>query len=214
MKIKVLLVDDHLMVLQGLRFFLSTQNDIEVVGEAENGRKALHKTAELKPDVILMDLDMPVLNGVDATREIKMAYPDVKVIILTSYSDQDHVVPAIKAGASGYQLKDIDPDHLADTIRGAYTGTAQIHPRVANQLMTHVQSGDRMDTNHIEKLTKREDDVLRLIAAGKSNKEIATELYITEKTVKTHVSNILAKLEVNDRTQAAIYAMKHGYDKV
>ncbi|MFA9559285.1 response regulator [Evansella sp. AB-rgal1] len=214
MEIKVLLVDDHLMVLQGLRFFLSTQKDILVVGEASNGRGAVEKTTELKPDVVLMDLDMPVLNGVEATSEIKSTHPDVKIIILTSFSDQDHVVPAIRAGASGYQLKDIDPDQLADTIRGAYHGTTQMHPQVANQLMSHIASVGKDDDNLIDKLTNREEEVLRLIARGRSNKEIATNLFITEKTVKTHVSNILSKLQVSDRTQAAIYAMKHGYDKL
>ncbi|WP_078595827.1 response regulator [Evansella clarkii] len=212
--IKVLLVDDHPMVIRGLRFFLSTQEDIVVAGEAYDGQEAIEKTAELLPDVILMDLDLPVINGIEATKKITEKHPEIKVIILTSYSDQGHVVPAIRAGAAGYQLKDIEPEQLAETIRGAFKGTAQIHPQVANQLMTHVAGGNTTDSSLVEKLTRREEEVLSLIAAGRSNKEISSELFITEKTVKTHVSNILAKLQVNDRTQAAIYAMKHGYDKV
>ncbi|TLS38225.1 response regulator [Pseudalkalibacillus caeni] len=214
MAIKVLLVDDHLMVRKGLRLFLHTQPDIDIIGEAENGKEALEKTAELNPDVVLMDLIMPEMDGIEATKEIKTTFPKVKVIVLTSFSDQDHVLPAIRAGAEGYQLKDIDPEELVKTIRGAYKGERQLHPQATNQLLTHVTSGSatkESDEPGIEVLTPREQEVLEQISLGKSNKEIARDLFITEKTVKTHVSSILSKLELHDRTQAALYATRKGW---
>jgi DNA-binding NarL/FixJ family response regulator len=212
--IKVLLVDDHPMVIKGLRLFLHTQDDMEVVGEASNGAEAVAAVERLHPDVVLMDLMMPVMDGVEATRRIKQAHPEVKVIVLTSFSDQDHVLPAIRAGAQGYQLKEIDADELARCVRAAAKGMTQLHPQAANQLVTHVTAGSRQEESAIrklEELTPREREVLEKITAGKSNKEIASELYITEKTVKTHVSSILSKLGLHDRTQAAVYAMKKGW---
>ncbi|CDQ20301.1 response regulator [Halobacillus karajensis] len=211
MTIKVMLVDDHLVVVRGLKFFLNTQADIEVVGEAEDGEKALKCYEELKPDVVLMDLMMPVMDGVEATKKLRERYPQAKVVVLTSYSDQDHVIPALQAGAVGYQLKDVDPDELVKTIQAASIGEKLLHPKATNLLLEQMNGngGNKKPDVHF-KLTKREKDVLYHITLGKSNKEIASDLYITEKTVKTHVSNLLSKLHVHDRTQAAIYAMKEN----
>ncbi|MFC7063579.1 response regulator [Halobacillus seohaensis] len=214
MTIKVMLVDDHLVVLRGLRFFLNTQPNIEVVGEVNNGSLVLEKYEELQPDVVLMDLMMPVMDGIEATKKITEAYPDVKVVVLTSYSDQDHVIPALQAGAVGYQLKDIDPDELVKTIHAAYEGEKYLHPKATHLLLSEMNDqGKKTRTPALYKLTAREKDVLQQVTLGKSNKEIATVLYISEKTVKTHVSNILSKLQVHDRTQAAIYAMKEDLFK-
>ncbi|MEC3885661.1 response regulator transcription factor [Halobacillus sp. HZG1] len=211
MKIRVMLVDDHLVVLRGLKFFLNTQEDIEVIGEVENGEKALHAYEKWNPDVVLMDLMMPVLDGVEATKKLREAHPEVKVVVLTSYSDQDHVIPALQAGAVGYQLKDVDPDELVKTIRAASKGEKLLHPKATNLLLEQMSNGANKKEPGVHfKLTTREKDVLYQITLGKSNKEIASDLYITEKTVKTHVSNLLSKLQVHDRTQAAIYAMKEN----
>ncbi|MGI8314761.1 response regulator [Halobacillus mangrovi] len=212
MKIKVLLVDDHLVVLRGLRFFLNTQPDIDIVGEAENGQEALKLAEVLQPDVILMDLMMPEMDGVEATRRLKEDHPEIKVVVLTSYSDQDHVIPALQAGAVGYQLKDIEPDDLVKTIRMAKEGQQQLHPKATSLLLTQMtgEKEKQSDSPSVFKLTKREKEVLYQITLGKSNKEISADLYISEKTVKTHVSSILSKLGLHDRTQAAIYAMKNN----
>ncbi|WP_230501742.1 response regulator [Sutcliffiella rhizosphaerae] len=209
MLIKVVIADDHHVVRRGLLFFLQTQKDIEIVGEAKNGKEAVELAAKLKPDVILMDLVMPELNGIEATKQIMEIGASSKVLILTSFSDQDHVIPAIRAGASGYQLKDVEPDQLAESIRAVYKGESQLHPKVTSHVMSHFTKDTSKNRLH-EELTPRELDVLAEIAKGKSNKEIAAALFITEKTVKTHVSNILAKLELADRTQAALYAVKNG----
>ncbi len=208
--IRVLIADDHHVVRRGLIFFLKTQKDIEVIGEALNGREAVDKALELNPDVVLMDLSMPVMDGAEAARKIKEKNRHIHILILSSYSDQDHVIPAIKAGASGYQLKDVQPDELAAAIRAVVSGESQLHPKVTAHVMSHLSSGESRSTKLHEELTRREKEVLCEIAAGKSNKEIASTLVITEKTVKTHVSNILSKLEVADRTQAALYAVKNG----
>ncbi|MFS0647349.1 response regulator [Siminovitchia sp. 179-K 8D1 HS] len=210
MKIKVLLVDDHLVVLRGLRFFLQTQSDIEIIGQAQNGIEALKKVEELKPDIVLMDVQMPKMNGIEATKQISENYPDVKVIILTSFSDRDSVLPAIKAGALGYQLKDVEPDVLAETIKAAMEGNRTFHPQVTNQLISHVTKETETD-NEIQILTPREREVLYHITLGQSNKEIAAELHVTEKTVKTHITSILGKMGLQDRTQAALYAIKHNW---
>jgi DNA-binding NarL/FixJ family response regulator len=209
MGINVLIVDDHHVVRRGLAFFLNTQKEINVVGEASNGKEAVERVKELQPDVVLMDLVMPVMDGVEATKKIKELSPHTKILILTSFSDVDHVIPAIRAGASGYQLKDVEPDQLVQVIISVYRGENQLHPKVTTHLMTHVSKGGDRKEQLIEALTKREKEVLAEIAKGKSNKEIAAALMITEKTVKTHVSNILAKLNLADRTQAALYAVKH-----
>ncbi|MED2762404.1 response regulator transcription factor [Bacillus thuringiensis] len=213
MKIKVLLVDDHTVVLKGLAFFLSTQEDLELVGEANNGKEALVKVGETNPDVILMDLYMPEMDGVEATAYIKKEYPNVKVIVLTSFSDQAHVLPALRAGASGYILKDVEPDQLVEAIRSAYKGNIQLHPDIANALLSQtlpVEEKEEELSIQVDVLTARENEVLQLLAKGMSNKEIASVLVITEKTVKAHVSSILSKLNLSDRTQAALYAVKNG----
>jgi DNA-binding NarL/FixJ family response regulator len=212
-KIKVLLVDDHTVVLKGLAFFLSTQEDLELVGEANNGKEALVKVGETTPDVILMDLYMPEMDGVEATAYIKKEYPNVKVIVLTSFSDQAHVLPALRAGASGYILKDVEPDQLVEAIRSAYKGNIQLHPDIANALLSQtlpVEEKEEEPSIQVDVLTARENEVLQLLAKGMSNKEVASVLVITEKTVKAHVSSILSKLNLSDRTQAALYAVKNG----
>ena len=204
--IGVLIADDHPFVRHGLRTFLETLDDVEVVGEAGNGAEAVEQAARLVPDVVLMDLVMPELDGVEATRRIRAESPTTKVIVLTSFDADEQVFPAIKAGAAGYLLKDVRPAELAEAVRKASRGEALLAPSVAAKLMQEV-AGDRSPAAG---LTERELEVLRLIARGLSNKMIARELVVSEKTVKTHVSNILAKLHLTDRTQAALYAVREG----
>ena len=208
-KIKVLLVDDHEMVRMGLATYLQTEPDIEVVGEANSGEKGVELAVKLKPDVVLMDLVMEEMNGIEATRVIKEKCPEVKVIVLTSFIEQDKVFPVIEAGAFSYILKTTRAKDIAHAIRQAKDGNPTIEGKVANMMMNRIQ---KEPAKH-ERLTARELEVLTLIGQGLSNKEIGEKLFIGIKTVKTHVSNILAKLEVEDRTQAAIYATKHGMDK-
>jgi two-component system, NarL family, response regulator LiaR len=205
--ITVMLIDDHRVVRQGLRDFLELQDDIEVVGEASSGEEGVQLARELLPEVVLMDLVMPGIDGVEATRRLKAASPSSKVIVLTSFADDDKVFPAIKAGAISYLLKDISPEDLAHAIRAAQRNEAVLHPEVAAKLMQEF-STPRANEAPVEQLTPREMDVLRLIAKGKSNREIADTLIVSEKTVKSHVSNILSKLHLADRTQAAIYALR------
>jgi len=204
--ISVLIADDHPFVRHGLRTYLETLDDMEVVGEASDGVEAVELAGQVLPDVVLMDLVMPELDGVEATRRIRVASPATKVIALTSFDDDEKVFPAIKAGAAGYLLKDVRPADLADAVRKASRGEALLAPSVAARLMQEV-SGERTASAG---LTERELEVLRLIARGMSNKLIAHELVVSEKTVKTHVSNILAKLHLADRTQAALYAVREG----
>ena len=205
--IRVLIVDDHAVVRQGLRAFLQTQDDVEIAGEAADGDEAIRQVRELVPDVVLMDLVMPKLDGIAAIREMRALSPSTKVLVLTSFADDDKVFAAVKAGAAGYLLKDVRPQELGDAIRTVYRGEALLHPTVAAKLMQELaQSGRRQASP--DSLTDRELDVLRLIARGMSNKEIALELGVAEKTVKTHVSNILQKLHLADRTQAALYAVR------
>jgi DNA-binding NarL/FixJ family response regulator len=211
MGVKVLIADDHHVVRRGLLFFLKTQKDIEVVGEAKDGAEAVELAQKLHPDVVLMDLVMPNMDGIEATKKLKGLMPSIKVLILTSFSDQDHVIQGIRAGAVGYQLKDAEPDELVSAIFAVHRGESQLHPKVTSHVLTHLSSGNQQERNPLEELTKREREVLAEIAKGKSNKEIASTLYITEKTVKTHVSNILAKLNLADRTQAALFAVKNGF---
>lgn len=210
-KIKVLIVDDHQVVRQGLRTFLELQPDIAVLGEAGDGQAAVEMVSQLQPDVVLMDLVMPRLDGISATRQIKALGISVKVIALTSFTEDDKVFPAIQAGASSYLLKDVSPDELVEAIRAAHRGEARLHPEIVRKLMEQVaqQSGlARQSLPH--DLTGRELEVVRLVAQGRSNHEIAQSLVISEKTVKTHISNILGKLQLDDRTQLAIFAIKHG----
>jgi DNA-binding NarL/FixJ family response regulator len=209
MSIRILIADDHHVVRRGLVFFLKTQKDLEIIGEAENGRKAVEMAKELKPDIILMDLAMPEMDGIEATKIIKEEDPSIKIMILTSFSDQDHVIPALEAGASGFQLKDIQPDELVTSIKRMVKGESQLHPKATSHLLANLSHSSNPKKKLLDELTKRELDVLKEIAKGKSNKEIAASLYITEKTVKTHVSNLLAKLELADRTQAALFAVKN-----
>lgn len=209
MGIRVLIVDDHHIVRRGLVFFLRTQKELEIVGEAANGKEAVELAKLLKPDIILMDLVMPEMDGIQATKIIKQTHPNIKIMMLTSFSDQDHVIPALEAGASGFQLKDIQPDELVTSIKKIVGGENQLHPKATSHLLANLSNIKKQEKNAQEDLTKRELDVLKEIAKGKSNKEIAASLFITEKTVKTHVSNLLAKLELADRTQAALYAVKN-----
>jgi len=209
--IKVLLVDDHQVVIQGLKFFLNTQSEIEIVGEVNNGKKALEAIEQLKPHIVLMDLVMPVMDGVETTRKIKELYPGVKVIVLTSFSDKNHILPALRAGAVAYQLKDIDPDELVKTIYSVFRGENQLHPIATNLLLSHMTNEVKIaDELNLATLSPREMEVLHQISLGKNNKQISAQLCITEKTVKTHVSSILSKLELDDRTQAAIFALKNN----
>lgn len=209
MKIRILVADDHHVVRRGLVFFLRTQKDLEIIGEAANGKEAVDLAQSLKPDLILMDLVMPEMNGIEATRIIKKTQPEINIMMLTSFSDQDHVIPALEAGASGFQLKDIQPDELVTSIRKIMNGENQLHPTATSHLLANLSHKGNSEKDLIGELTKRELDVLKEIAKGKSNKEIAAALFITEKTVKTHVSNLLAKLELADRTQAALFAVKN-----
>jgi two-component system, NarL family, response regulator LiaR len=206
-KITVMLIDDHRVVRQGLRDFLELQEDIDVVGEASSGEEGVQVAGQLLPDVVLMDLVMPGIDGVETTRRVKAVSPSSRVIVLTSFADDDKVFPAIKAGAISYLLKDISPEDLAHAIRAAQRGEAVLHPEVAAKLMQEF-SAPRPNEAPVDQLTPREMDVLRLVAKGMSNKEIADKLIISEKTTKTHLSNILSKLHLADRTQVAIYALR------
>ncbi|MFS0726972.1 response regulator [Paenibacillus sp. 1P07SE] len=210
MAIKVLLVDDHLVVLRGLHYFLGAQDDMQIVGQAGNGQEALALIARLAPDVVLMDIQMPVMDGIEATRQITRQYPNIKVIMLTSFSDRESVLPAIREGAIGYQLKDVEPKVLADTIRAAVAGNSTFHPEVTQQLVLNA-TGNRQEEAALEQLTPKEREVLYLITLGHSNKEIAAQLFITEKTVKTHITSILGKLELQDRTKAAVHALRNKW---
>lgn len=206
--ITILLVDDHAVVRQGLRTFLELQPDMVVVGEADNGQSAVALTQALTPDVVLMDLVMPQLDGIEATRQIRALSPQTQVLVLTSFTEDDKVFPAIKAGALGYLLKDVAPGDLIKAVQAAARGEAQLHPEIAQKLMAEVTG--KAATPPPATLTEREAEVLRLIARGHNNQAIAAALTISHKTVKTHVSNILSKLHLADRTQAAIYALQQG----
>jgi DNA-binding NarL/FixJ family response regulator len=205
MPIRILLVDDHSVVRQGLKMFLGLDPELEVIGEAENGAEAVKLTMELKPDVVLMDLLMPVMDGITAIGEIRRDAPDTEVIALTSVLEDASVVGAVKAGAIGYLLKDTQSDELCRAIKAAAAGQVQLSPQAAARLMREVRAPESPET-----LTERETEVLRLLAHGLANKEIARQLSIGEKTVKTHVSNVLLKLNVRSRTQAALYAAQIG----
>lgn len=209
--IKVLIVDDHEMVRLGISSYLGVQSDMEVVGEAENGQEAVEKALALRPDAILMDVVMPEMDGIAATKEILRQWPEAKIIILTSFIDDEKVYPAIEAGAASYILKTSTAAEIAKAIRATANGESVLEPEVTTKMMNRMSQKNQPQL--YEDLTAREREVLMLIAKGKSNKEIADELFITLKTVKTHVSNILAKLQVEDRTQAAIYAFQHHLAK-
>jgi two-component system, NarL family, response regulator LiaR len=206
-RVRVLLVDDHAVVRQGLRAFLRLQPDVEVVGEAAGGDAAVAAAASARPDVVLMDLVMPEGDGVAAIRELAGAAPGARVLVLSSFADDDRVFAAMQAGAAGYLLKDVEPDALAEAIREVHRGRPALHPDVAARLMRRVAEPAGPAA---ESLTRREREVLQLVVEGYANKQIARRLGITEKTVKTHVSSILAKLRVSDRTAAAVLAIRQG----
>ncbi|MGR8011349.1 response regulator [Streptomyces hypolithicus] len=206
--IRVLLVDDHQVVRRGLRTFLEIQDDIEVVGEAGDGAEGVARAEELRPDVVLMDIKMPGTDGIDALRKLRELANPARVLIVTSFTEQRTVVPALRAGAFGYVYKDVDPQALAGAIRSVHAGHVLLQPEVADALLS--QDDGYAGTGRGSNLTEREREVLGLIADGRSNREIARALVLSEKTVKTHVSNILMKLDVSDRTQAALWAVRHG----
>ncbi|GHO46557.1 response regulator [Ktedonospora formicarum] len=208
--ITILIVDDHAIVREGIRAFLSIQPDCSVIGEAESGEVAVRMAAELVPDVILMDLMMPGIDGVETTRRLKQVSPHSQVIVLTSFHNDEHIFPALRAGALSYVLKEISPDELVEVVRKAVRGESMLHPRVAARVVQEVRGTRGEAPNPFVELSERELEVLRLIANGRSNADIAVELVISEKTVKGHVSNILSKLHVMDRTQAAVFAWQQG----
>ncbi len=208
--IRVLIVDDHAVVREGLRTFLDLQDGIEVVGEAADGDQGVAEAERLAPDVILMDLVMPKLDGVGAMRELRTRTPEARVIVLTSFLDDERLMPAISAGASGYLLKAVEPAELARAIRAAAAGDAILDPTVAARVLGAIADGSTPTVQDRERLTRREHEVLTLLARGRSNKRIGYELGISEKTVKTHVGHVFAKLGVTDRTQAALLAVQQG----
>lgn len=208
--ITVLLADDHMLVRRGVRGYLETQPDIVVVAEASTGGEAVHLAVEHAPDVALMDLVMPGMDGVEAIRLLATRSPHTKVIVLTSYAEDEYIFPAIRAGALSYVLKDVAPDELAEVVRKAAIGEAVLHPRVAARVVQEMQGMRSGEPNPFRELSERELEVLRLIAKGLPNGEIAGQLVISEKTVKNHVGNILGKLHLADRTQAAVYAWQQG----
>ena len=207
--IRVLIADDHAVVRQGLRTFLDLQNDVEVVAEAGDGEAAIAEARRALPDVVLLDLAMPLLDGVAALPRLREAAPEARVIVLTSFGEDERLFAALRAGAAGFLLKNVEPAELVRAIRTAHAGEAPLSPAVAARVVEEIaHGGDR--TPQVDELTPRELEVLRLIAGGRSNKRIALELGVAEKTVKTHVSHVLAKLGLSDRTQAALYAVREG----
>lgn len=209
-RIRILIVDDHVLVRKGLRMLISGSPEMEVVGEASNGVEAVEQSQVVNPDVILMDLQMPRMGGIEAIREIKKRDPQMKILVLTSFADDDKVFPAIKEGASGYLLKDSLPSELMEAIQVIYQGQPFLHPMITERLMRGIS---HPETSHAreEKLTRREVEVLKHVAAGKSNHEIAEKLVVSERTIDTHLGSILSKLHLANRTQAALYAIKEGW---
>lgn len=207
--IRVLVVDDHPVVRQGLHSFLGSRTGILVVGEASDGEEAVDKAQRLDPDVVLMDLVMSPVGGVEAIRRILAVRPSARILVLTSFASDDQVLPAIQAGAAGYLLKDVDPPELEAAIRAVHAGEATLDPQVAGRVMAQA-AGTGSVNRGTSLLTPRELEVLRLLAHGLSNRELASRLVVSEKTVKTHVSSILTKLHLSDRTQAALFAVRHG----
>ncbi|WP_394237782.1 response regulator [Niallia oryzisoli] len=209
--IRVIFVDDHEMVRIGVSSYLAAQPDIEVVGEADNGKTAIELALSLRPDIILMDLVMKEMDGIEATRQIIDKWPEAKIIIVTSFLDDEKVYPALEAGATSYMLKTSKASEIADAVRSTYSGQSILEPEVTGKMMMKMRQKNHYELH--EDLTTREMEILLLMAEGKSNQDIADELFIALKTVKTHVSNILSKLQVQDRTQAVIYAFKHSLVK-
>ena len=212
--IKVIICDDQAIVRDGLEMLIKLERDIEVVGLAEDGSEAVEAVGAASPDLILMDLKMPGMNGVEATRRIRARYPEIKVLVLTTYDDDEWVFDAIRAGASGYLLKDTPRDKVLEAIRGTVAGKSYVDPAITGKLLAQTASQQVQPASKItEKLTEREGDIIRLMARGMSNTEIAHKIHLSEGTVRNHVSAIFAKLEVSDRTQAVIIAIRHGLDK-
>ena len=207
--IRIMITDDHAIVRKGIRALLATEHNIQVVGEACDGAQAIEQAQTLKPDVILMDLVMPKTDGIEATRQITAKIPGMRILVLTSFAADDKVFPAIKAGALGYLLKDSGPDQLIEAIHQVYRGEPSLDPAIARKVLSELSHPPKTPLT-ADPLTERELGVLRLVAQGKSNKEIAEQLVITEMTVRTHVSNILGKLHLASRTQAALYALREG----
>lgn len=208
---KIIICDDQAVVRDGLEMLLTLEKDIEVIDTAQDGAEALEQVAQHQPDLVLMDLKMPGMNGIEATRQIRARYPDVRVLVLTTYDDDEWVFDAIRAGASGYLLKDTPREKVVEAVRGTYAGKSFVDPEVAGKLLQQVSSrGTQPSSLLTDKLTGRETDVLRLLAKGLSNAEIAGQLHLSEGTVRNHVSAILDKLGVSDRTQAAVVAIQHG----
>jgi NarL family two-component system response regulator LiaR len=209
--IRVLIADDHAIVRKGIRALLATEVGIEVVGEARDGGAALAEVERLRPDVVLMDLVMPGIDGLEAIREITVRWPETRILVLTSFAGVDKVFPAIEAGALGYLLKDSGPEELVRAIEQVYRGNASLHPAIARKLLQRISQPSSGEEGGAELLTEREQTVLQLVAQGQSNRDIAGRLAISEATVRTHVSHILAKLELSSRTQAALYALRRGW---
>jgi NarL family two-component system response regulator LiaR len=209
--IRVLIADDHAIVRKGIRALLATEVGIEVVGEARDGGAALAEVERLRPDVVLMDLVMPGIDGLEAIREITVRWPETRILVLTSFAGVDKVFPAIEAGALGYLLKDSGPEELVRAIEQVYRGNASLHPAIARKLLQRISQPSSGEEGGAELLTEREQTVLQLVAQGQSNRDIAGRLAISEATVRTHVSHILTKLKVSSRTQAALYALRRGW---
>lgn len=208
---KILLCDDQAVIRDGMEMLLTLEKDIQVVGSASDGAEAIELAAQKQPDLILMDLKMPGTNGIEATRQIRAKFPNIKILVLTTYDDDEWVFDAIRAGASGYLLKDTPRQKIIEAIRGTMEGKSFVDPAVAGKLMNQVATNQKQPTSILaEKLTERELDVLRLIAKGFTNSDIAGQLHLSEGTVRNHVSAILEKLGVSDRTQAAVIAIQHG----
>ncbi len=210
-KIRVLIADDHAIVRRGIHSLLELEPDIVVVDEAENGQQAIDKALEKQPDVVLMDLVMPDIDGIEATRRITTANANIRVLVLTSFGTDEKVLPALKAGALGYLLKIAEPDEVVSAIRRIHSGESWLHPAVARMLLSEIAEPEHPHSDEVDPLTQREMGVLQLVAQGCSNREIADRLFISEATVRTHVSNILSKLHLASRTQAALYALREGY---
>ena len=208
--ISILIVDDHEVVRNGMRSYLETLPDFTVVGEAASGEDAIEMVSELIPDIVLMDLIMPGMDGIETTRRVKQISPRTQVVVLTSYHEDIHIFPALKAGAISYILKDMKMEKLVDVLHRAVQGEVTLHPRVASRVLQNLRGEDGEEPQLIAELTERELDVLKLIAAGLSNTQIAAKLFISENTVKGHVSNILSKLHLADRTQVAVFAWQKG----
>jgi DNA-binding NarL/FixJ family response regulator len=208
---KIIICDDQAVVRDGLEMLLSLEKDIEVLGTAQDGAEAVELVSQHQPDLVLMDLKMPGMNGIEATRQIRVKFPEIKVLVLTTYDDDEWVFDAIRAGASGYLLKDTPREKVVEAIHGTVTGKSFVDPTIAGKLLDQVSSQQTQPSNLLtDKLTERETDVLRLLAKGLTNAEIAARLYLSEGTVRNHVSAILDKLGVSDRTQAAVIAIQHG----